>query len=345
MSSLDKPQSRHSFERLKYDLLVTIRLGLFLAATLSILSLLPYKIFLLDLISHFQLQYFWLLSLGLLFCWRITPFLQRLFFLFGLLANLWLLIQLYLPPSIACTDCQYSEKAIHLMIANVRTRNDLYQRFVDAVPPETEVLGLLEIDSQWIAGLEPLLDRFPYRYEHPRPDNFGLALFSKYPLAEASLLNTEEIKNSGLPPTLSVKVLTPSSAINLILTHPVPPQNDEFFAIRNKQLDIVSRFIAEQDGASILLGDLNTSPWSTSFKSFLSQSGLRDARQGFGLLPTWPNHVPPLFIPIDYCLLDQSFSVVEIATIEISGSDHRGLSIKIAPRQTKVIPTSEASDG
>lgn len=61
-------------------------------------------------------------------------------------------------------------------------------------------------------------------------------------------------------------------------------------------------------------------------------SGLRNARQGFGILPTWPRWslLDGLRIPIDHCLVSSTIAVIAIKTTPISGSDHLSLVIDIA---------------
>ncbi len=334
MGGIDTLRERHSLSRLRSDLFACIRLSLLIAASFALLSRLPSDAYLLDLISHFQLQYFLALLLGLLIGWRAVSRYLRIYLLLGLTSTLLMLAQMYLPPE-NCQDCVLEQSAsLKLAFANVRTRNSNYEALMDAVAEDTEVLGLIEIDTMWVEGLEKLKQRFPYHFAHPRPDNFGLILFSRYPIQDARLINTPEVRKAGLPPTLVASLELPGGTSTLILTHPVPPQTAELFAQRNKQLQILSALIAGLEGPVLLLGDLNTTPWSYSMKRFLSDSGLKDARQGFGLLPSWPNQIFPLLIPLDYCLIDEHFSVRDVATISVKGSDHRGLRIELMRRKS-----------
>ncbi len=72
--------------------------------------------------------------------------------------------------------------------------------------------------------------------------------------------------------------------------------------------------------------------WSPYYKSFVRQTGLRNARQGFGILPTWPSKsslspvpatiAPLLSIPIDHCLISPKIKVVNIRTGPNVDSDH-----------------------
>lgn len=88
-----------------------------------------------------------------------------------------------------------------------------------------------------------------------------------------------------------------------------------------------------------MLGDLNITMWSPYYRKFMKQTNLKNSRQGFGILPTWPTkniysllppQLSPLFsIPIDYCLISPEFKVMSIYTINDTGSDHRALIINL----------------
>lgn len=82
-----------------------------------------------------------------------------------------------------------------------------------------------------------------------------------------------------------------------------------------------------------MVGDLNITMWSPYYKRFARQTGLRNARQGFGILPSWPtketySQISPalsllLAIPIDHCLISPEIKVLNIRTGPNVGSDHR----------------------
>ncbi|HEY9832845.1 MAG TPA: endonuclease/exonuclease/phosphatase family protein, partial [Stenomitos sp.] len=107
---------------------------------------------------------------------------------------------------------------------------------------------------------------------------------------------------------------------------------------RNQQLDEIGKYIKSLSTQVILTGDLNITMWSPYYKRFMSQAGLKNARQGFGTVPTWPlkTNYPPyskmpilftrlLSIPIDHCLISPNIKVAKIRAGSSVGSDHRPL--------------------
>jgi endonuclease/exonuclease/phosphatase (EEP) superfamily protein YafD len=74
----------------------------------------------------------------------------------------------------------------------------------------------------------------------------------------------------------------------------------------------------------MLMGDLNTTMWSPYFHELETQAGLRNARDGFGILPTWPQKGQwPMFrIPLDHCLVSPEIRVEAFRVGSNIGSDH-----------------------
>jgi endonuclease/exonuclease/phosphatase (EEP) superfamily protein YafD len=82
----------------------------------------------------------------------------------------------------------------------------------------------------------------------------------------------------------------------------------------------------------VVMGDLNASLWSPTYREMLRRSGLQDARRGFG-----PLHTQSRFgfhfllgIPIDHCLVSDRIEVRLLRTGPALGSDHLALIVDIA---------------
>ena len=55
---------------------------------------------------------------------------------------------------------------------------------------------------------------------------------------------------------------------------------------------------------------------------WLAATGLKDARRGFGLDPSWPTFLPLLGIPIDHVAVSDEFLVTDHRKLPAFGSDH-----------------------
>lgn len=89
--------------------------------------------------------------------------------------------------------------------------------------------------------------------------------------------------------------------------------------------DALPAFTHQQKDLVIIAGDLNTTMWSPYYKRLARDSGLANARKGFGILATWPSFYPFLRIPIDHYLVSPEVRVVDLRMGPKFGSDHRPL--------------------
>jgi endonuclease/exonuclease/phosphatase (EEP) superfamily protein YafD len=71
-----------------------------------------------------------------------------------------------------------------------------------------------------------------------------------------------------------------------------------------------------------VVGDLNVTPWSPTFRDLLQAPGLVDTARGRGLRGTWPVCLPGMRIPIDHCLVSGDLQVLDRQVGPGVGSDH-----------------------
>ncbi len=270
----------------------------------------------LDLASHFRAQYAGALivfaaSYAVLKARRAAVAVLAL-----ALLNLAELAPLYAPPRAAPAASLRRYKAL---LANVNTQEGRPQaviRFVRRLQPDLALFE--EVNQRWMRCLQTLRTELPHVAAEPREDNFGIALFSRYPLRRVKVLY---LRSAGVP-SLHAQVSLPEGALTVLGTHPPPPVGARNTAQRNEQLEAVATLLRRADRPVLLLGDLNTSPWSWIFARLLRQSGLRDASRGRGVQPTWPTTLWPLLIPIDHCLHSDDLLIREKRIGPAIGSDH-----------------------
>ena len=269
-----------------------------------------------DLLAHFRVQY---LAAGLLLLvvyalgkrqgWRILTA--------GLvLINLSLMLPLFVPIYTPETPPPF----YRLFLSNVLTENphhDLTRNLI--VDSDADFVALLEVNQDWLDDLHLEDLGYLYAIEQPRRDNFGIALYSRYPLENAQIINF----GSWELPSIAVDVKLDEYPVTLLISHPVPPKGESLFHQRNLQMDQLTAYAAQLDGAIILAGDLNATSWSPYFGEWLHTAHLRDSRRGFGVQPTW-NGINRLFtIPIDHILISSGIQVHERDIGPDIGSDHR----------------------
>lgn len=283
--------------------------------TATVLGFLGRLSWALDLFSHFRVQY--LVGLGALTVilatarrWKTTAVLL----LFACI-NLAPILPLYIRGTATAPE---GSRTLRAMLINVNTRTgdaSLVRRAIQANDPD--ILVLEEISAQWMRELLWLTNSLPHSCIHTREDNFGIGLFSTFPLVDREVLYIGEAD----VPSILATVVTGSDPLRVIATHPLPPVGAAYTSWRNEQLARLPDHV-DASQPTLLIGDLNVTPWNYNFRRLLKQSGLRDSARGHGIQPTWPSHNPLLLIPLDHCLHSPSISIIDRKVGQPVSSDH-----------------------
>ncbi len=270
-----------------------------------------------ELSSHFRVQYALFLSLGALallvwrrYCW------VTVFAVFALM-NIATIAPRLLPVVAASTDS--AGPIFRALLANVHSGNRDDDRIRHAITTTNpDFIMLLEVTPWLMERLANLRDRYPYQIAEPREDNFGIVLFSRLPLLNTAVMR---IGPAGLP---SIRTVLDSGGCRFTLlgTHPPPPVSAELAQDRNDQLADLARLVRQTRQPTLLLGDLNLSPWSPYFAQLLADAGLQDSATGRSIQASWPVAWPLLWIPIDHALYSDGIRIRYRETGPAIGSDH-----------------------
>lgn len=211
---------------------------------------------------------------------------------------------------------------LRLLSFNLLHRNENHDEVIEFILEERpHVVALQEAVRKWTPALEALESEYPIRLSYPKQ---GLEIFSRVPVARHELQTIGKIRGH-----IHLEL---EGGLHLYAGHAYPwrAYGEEGFQLRNNQLER----IAELDGRGkvVVIGDLNVSIWSRTYREMLKQSGLHDSRLGFGPLPTQApfGSFCILGIPIDHCLVGEEIDVLDSRTGPALGSDHRPLIVDIA---------------
>lgn len=279
-----------------------------------------------ELASDFKVQYLVIT----IFLFILLSATRQSFFvliaLFCIVINSSEIIHWYIYQPIAI---QQSASKLRVLLVNINNQNKNYNQVISLVKKEQpDIAVFLELDEFWANQLQSINDILPYAVGRANPDNMGIAVYSKRPLEKP------DIKFLGTSNNASVvgDFLINKQVISLVATHSQPPLKPELLFSTKQQLDAISSYVKPLKQPILIIGDLNTTMWSPYYKNFIKKSGLRNARQGFGILPTWPTEAkfspikPPLswllLIPIDHFLISPEIKVLNIRTGANVGSNH-----------------------
>lgn len=280
-----------------------------------------------ELLSHFKLQY----TIAALIFSAWLFFLKRLKFalamMFVCIINAGFIVPWYVGNPENSKPQSSTSTPVKILLSNVNSANTNYQDLIKLIRKEQPTLFIAqEVTEQWLNALSVIEKQLPYKLTQARTDNFGIALFSQVPLSNA---NIQTIGKAGLPSIIAMLNID-NQPLSIIASHPLPPIGSEFFDKRNEQLDALANSALSLQNPVILIGDLNISMWSSYYEKLISKSNLRNARQGFGVLPTWPTGLPIAMIPIDHCLVSLDISVENVRTGPNIGSDHLPLIVELS---------------
>ncbi len=273
----------------------------------------------LDILANFRAQYVvGLIILGLIVLmskWRRIGY--------GVLTvaaiNLVFVLPLYAgSPGQAVPDLP----SLRVMSFNLLSTNQNYSEVIEyirAVDPD--LVLLYEASRPWEVAVESAdLD---YEVIRPRSDNliFGTLVMVRGEEVEAISYGFAESQ----PRAVSIKYRPTGwpEGINVLSTHPLAPTEKRRAKLRDAQLEFAADWASEQEGAFMVVGDFNATPWSWPFRNLMANAPLRNSQLGFGLQPSFPSTSAFLLrVPIDHLLQSDSLSVVDRRLGPPMGSDH-----------------------
>ncbi len=279
-----------------------------------------------DLFCHFRVQYVLaavLLALIFMIVWR-----PRL--AIGAVAlsavNLVPIVPLFLSPAEAAPHTAHG--ALRLLSLNIFGFNRDYDRMLAYVQRELpDVLVLLEVTPDWMPAVRRLSASYPYQRINAGNDTTGIAMMSR---VEPRQSETVDLGHHGVPSYL-LTFEHGSGKISVLGTHLNWPMSGPASHIRNTQLAALARLVRAHPLPLVVMGDLNTTSFSSHFQRTLREGGLQPCVPGAGLTPTWPAYFPPLLIQIDHCLASAQVQAWNFKVGDYLGSDHYPISVEVAP--------------
>ena len=275
-----------------------------------------------DLFANFRLQYLVLglaatVGLALGRRWLLTS-LSSL----PILINLVLIVPLYIGGPAT------GEKVASLLLWNVNYHNERIEEVISHIAEtDADVAAVLELTAPLS---EAIRSAFP---EHqwlatPRDDAFGIGVLVRGQVVSQRVLG---LSGEALP-AHEVVLSTRSGPITILAVHTLPPVRREYAKQRDQMMVEIGEWANQVQGPVVVIGDLNATSWSASFRKLIGESRLRDSQRGFGLSATWPRQLTPLSISIDHLLHSGELAASVRRTGPFVGSDHRSLYVELVSR-------------
>jgi endonuclease/exonuclease/phosphatase (EEP) superfamily protein YafD len=273
---------------------------------------------LLDLFSHFRLQYVVLCLLVIVFAVWKRKKLLGLIAVVSLFWNAWPVFEVHRTG-------EAGEGKLSLMTFNVFYEHQQPERVIEYVlKADADIVCLLETDSNWTNHLQPLRDKYPHHAEELEYGAFGFACFTRLPMKSM----TTRYFAHGLYPSLIMQLEHDSKPLTVIATHPPPPMSSQTAAIWQKQFIEIAKFASTIPHDLIVAGDLNATPWCHGMRLLQTGSGLEFCTAAPVWPPTWGLNLP-MMIPIDHVLVKGELSIMQRTIGPDVGSDHRPVLVRL----------------
>ena len=287
----------------------------------NIAGLLPLENIAIDIFSHFKFQYI-LINIFFLFLFVYLSFQNRKFLICSFVSLILICfnfadVTVYLGKS----GVVKSDNAIKLALFNVLTKNNKYNQLKLMINEQNpDIIILQEVDDVWLENIRELKKDYPYFLEYPRLDNFGIALYSKFPIINSKIETWTDYE----VPVITAEIKSNGNILKIYGVHTLPPTGNEYFRVRNEMLSKINEIFSDSKHPLIIAGDLNTSVYSISYKKYIKSSNLKDAQiLAKTLKGTWnAKHFPFMRISLEHVLVSPEIKVQSFDIGKNFGSDH-----------------------
>lgn len=276
----------------------------------SLLGFLETFVPLLDLFNHFRLQ----AVVGAIFCALCSAYLKDkpatliacTILALNICAISYKLVLTAGVPALNNNAANFS-----IISSNVLTSNDDYQAVIDMVATQDpDLVVFSEIDHTWADKLDVLEKDYPHKLLFPRPDNFGLAAFSKKPFRGEVTYAGE----AGLP-VMAIRY----DGLTVIGAHPIPPASMRNMQENRNYLAEVARIGNEEKTPVVIAGDLNATLWSATLVPLI-ETGFKRINP-LGIAYTWPAGNWAYILQIDH-FFGKNITAADFHVLDDVGSDH-----------------------
>jgi endonuclease/exonuclease/phosphatase (EEP) superfamily protein YafD len=179
-------------------------------------------------------------------------------------------------------------------------------------------------EHQAVLRTHPIATSYPHKVERAGLFASGIALWSKYPLAENQ-------RPATVHSTLDILMDGPDGPLRLFGVHPPTPifTFDGWIA----DLETFGELGSAATEPTLIVGDFNASYWHPVFRDLLRR-GLSDAHttHGQGFSNSWPtDKFFPAFVRLDHALTGNGLVSTSVEDFTVPGSDHLGFVVSVVP--------------
>lgn len=298
--------------------MILLAIPAYLLALVSIAAFFGGWSWVLDVLANFRVQYAFALVLMAIFLaagrWGRSAAIAAV----GAIVNLAVIIPLYigdgktLPP----------EEPVRVLSYNLLSSNEQFgdvAAYIRELDPD--VVFLHEASRPWEVAMEAADLGYVVTRSRSPELIFGTLVLSR----EADQVTSFGFTVGG---PRAVEVI--HDGIAFLGVHPLAPTTAERSALRNAQIEFASDWSNQQQGAHVVVGDFNATPWSYPVRRLLAKTELQNSQNGFGVQASFPVSGNFLIrVPIDHLFHSPELAVADRVLGPPMGSDHYPLLVDL----------------
>jgi endonuclease/exonuclease/phosphatase (EEP) superfamily protein YafD len=175
-----------------------------------------------------------------------------------------------------------------------------------------DVVSIQEFTPDWAGVLSgKLKEDYPFQYESMRIDLFGKAIYSKYPIEKIDTLNRDIAFDIG------TRINKKSNIYSVISPYLTPALDKNSLNNAKLQMKNISKYILQEGGRVLVLGDFNMVYWSEEIRNFREATKLNNSRKDVV-------HVS-LKMPYDHVFYSKNLQCVNVKDFLINRKERVGL--------------------
>lgn len=218
---------------------------------------------------------------------------------------------LYLQRSAGSQEFRYgytapnNERRLRLVhFATSNTDGDYSTNIKSIIAEKPDIISVQEVTPDWDEALQRLLEKdYPNYRTFKRIDNYGIAIFSKYPLNRIDTFETNHVPN--IIGSIRVDSLYPD--VFFVASQTVPPINTTSYAAIRYHLSRIAASVRAIDAPILTFGNYNCVPWSSEIQRFRDETNLSDGHRYFS--PDAPS-------PTDFIFFSSHFNCLSFEPLK-----------------------------
>jgi endonuclease/exonuclease/phosphatase (EEP) superfamily protein YafD len=293
----------------------------------------------LELCQHPRLQYCWILLLAVAIN-AIDHNKYVWLYALPLGLNLALILPLFWG-NIQPRNTRSNADSLKVLHVNLDRNNTQYDAAVQYIQQQSaDIIFLQEVTPQWFDRIRTQLPNYRVILSQPQKDSQGVAMMlPPTPNPEIEIIQTQivHLPEKSTRPIIETLIRWQNREVALLSLHTTRPRNHSTSAFQQQEFAAAAHWSQVQQTQFqrpvLIIGDFNTTPWSSRARQLQKQGNLVDSQRGFGWQTTWPAPFPPpLRIAIDHCLHSSAIATLHRRSGVNIGSDHLPLWVEVLMR-------------